>query len=89
MALNTNWMRRTGWAKTFVGTERKLLVQPTQIPRVTTQNLQLGLYRSVDIYNRVRRTSLCLGSPVPMDKLLRLRDYGRVISYSDGSSFRV
>ncbi|KAJ5052595.1 hypothetical protein J3E74DRAFT_469583 [Bipolaris maydis] len=32
MALNTNWMRRTQWAETFVGADRKLLVQLAQIP---------------------------------------------------------
>ncbi|KAF1939465.1 hypothetical protein EJ02DRAFT_497113 [Clathrospora elynae] len=32
MALNTNWMRRTGWAETFAGADRKLLVQLAQIP---------------------------------------------------------
>ncbi|KAH8686644.1 hypothetical protein GQ44DRAFT_631729, partial [Phaeosphaeriaceae sp. PMI808] len=32
MALNTNWMRRTQWAETFAGADRKLLVQLAQIP---------------------------------------------------------
>ncbi|KAH8690376.1 hypothetical protein GQ44DRAFT_744804 [Phaeosphaeriaceae sp. PMI808] len=34
MALNTNWMRRTQWAETFAGADRKLLVQLAQIPPV-------------------------------------------------------
>ena len=34
MALNTNWMRRTGWAQTFAGADRKLVVKLAQTPQV-------------------------------------------------------
>jgi hypothetical protein len=43
----------------------------------------------IDILNETRKRILCLGSPAPMNELLSLRDYGRVISRSDGPSFRV
>jgi hypothetical protein len=47
MALNTNWMRRTGWSETFASVGRKLLVQLVQILRVTEKDLALGVYKSV------------------------------------------
>jgi hypothetical protein len=46
-------------------------------------------FGQISILNEVRRRTLCLGSPAPMNELLSLRDYGRVISRSDGPSFRV
>jgi hypothetical protein len=39
MALNTNWMRRTGWSETFAGADRKFLSQLAQIPRDTEKDL--------------------------------------------------
>jgi hypothetical protein len=47
MALNTNWMRRTGWSETFASVGRKLLVQLAQIPRDTEKDLALEFYKSV------------------------------------------
>jgi hypothetical protein len=47
MALNTNWMRRTGWAETFAGADRKLLVQLAQIPRNTERDLALDVYDGI------------------------------------------
>jgi hypothetical protein len=44
MALNTNWMRRTGWTKTFAGANRKLLVELAQPPCVARGDLCLGTY---------------------------------------------
>jgi hypothetical protein len=52
MALNTNWMRRTGWAETFAGADRKVLVQLAQIPRDTEKNLALGVYDGVPMHSR-------------------------------------
>jgi hypothetical protein len=46
-------------------------------------------FAQIDIINETRRRTLCLGSPAPMNELLSLQDYGRVISRSDGPSFRV
>lgn len=51
MALNTNWMRRTGWAETFAGAERRLLVRLAQFPVAIAQDLHLGLYGSLDLYS--------------------------------------
>jgi hypothetical protein len=54
MALNTNWLRRTGWAETFAGVDRKLLVQLAQILRDTERNLALGVYDGVVMYSSRR-----------------------------------
>lgn len=51
MALNTNWMRRTSWAETFAGADRKLLVQLAQIPRDEERNLALGVYDGIAMYS--------------------------------------
>jgi hypothetical protein len=51
MALNTNWMRRTGWAETFAGADRKLLVQLAQIPRNIERDLALDVYDGIAIYS--------------------------------------
>ncbi|PVH90430.1 hypothetical protein DM02DRAFT_507982, partial [Periconia macrospinosa] len=44
MAVNTNWMRRTGWNETFAGANRKLLVELVQMPRGRGQCINLGTY---------------------------------------------
>jgi hypothetical protein len=49
MALNTNWMRRTGLAETFAGADRKLLVQLAQIPHNTERNMTFGIYDGIAI----------------------------------------
>ena len=60
MALNTNWMRRTGWAETFAGADRKLLVQLAQIPRDAERNLALGVYDGIAMYSsRKDECQLC------------------------------
>jgi hypothetical protein len=51
MALNTNWMRRTCWAETFAGADRKLLVQLAQIPRAAERDLALGVYEGSAMYS--------------------------------------
>jgi hypothetical protein len=43
----------------------------------------------IDILNENRSRTLCLGLPAPMNELLSLQDYGRVISRSDATSFHV
>ena len=50
MALNTNWMRRTGWAQTFAGADRRLLVKLAQMPHVR-QDLFLGSYDGIDLHS--------------------------------------
>ncbi|KAE9565912.1 hypothetical protein CGMCC3_g17908 [Colletotrichum fructicola] len=42
----------------------------------------------LDILNRVRRETMCLGSQAPLGEFLSLRAYGRVLSTADGPSFR-
>jgi hypothetical protein len=51
MALNTNWMRRTGWANTFAHADRSFLVKLAQMPQVTEYGLLLGTYNGTDIYS--------------------------------------
>ena len=50
IALNTNWMRRTGWAQTFAGADRRLLVKLAQMPHVG-QDLFLGSYDGIDLHS--------------------------------------
>jgi hypothetical protein len=52
IALNTNWMRRTGWAETFADADQKLLVQLPQIPRNTEKDLALRVYNGVPMHSR-------------------------------------
>jgi hypothetical protein len=47
--LSSNWMRRTGWEKTFSDTDRLLLVRLTQSPVVHNGGLFLGQYHGQDI----------------------------------------
>ncbi|KAF4492952.1 ATP-dependent DNA helicase tlh1 [Colletotrichum fructicola Nara gc5] len=42
----------------------------------------------LDILNRVRRETMCLGSQAPIGEFLSLRAYGRVLATADGPSFR-
>jgi hypothetical protein len=51
IALNTNWMQRTGWAETFASADRKLLVQLAQIPRDRERNLALSVYDGIAMYS--------------------------------------
>jgi hypothetical protein len=51
MALNTNWMRRTGWAQTFAGADRKLLVRLAQMPQVADQGLFLDTYNNTNLHS--------------------------------------
>lgn len=43
-ALVSNWMRRTGWLKTFAGADRRLLSLLDQMPAVNGRDLDLGCY---------------------------------------------
>lgn len=45
-------MRRNGWAETFAGADRKLLVQLAEIPRGTEKDLALGVYNGVPMHSR-------------------------------------
>ena len=70
---------------------RIIILEPT-LPRVTHNGLGKKArtrFGQIDIVNDIRRRTLCLGSSAPMNELLSLRDYGRVVSRSDGPSFRV
>jgi hypothetical protein len=51
MALNTNWMRRTSWAKTFAGANRKLLVELARPSCVARGGLYLGTYSDRKLYS--------------------------------------
>jgi hypothetical protein len=51
MALNTNWMQRTGQSETFASVGQKLCVQLAQIPCDTEKDLALGVYSSMLIYS--------------------------------------
>jgi hypothetical protein len=51
MALNTNWMRRTGWAKTFADSDRSFLAKLAQMPQVAEHGLFLGTSNGIDIYS--------------------------------------
>jgi hypothetical protein len=51
MALNTNWMRRTGWAKTSTVTDRSFLAKVAQMPQVTEHGLLLGTSNGTDLYS--------------------------------------
>ncbi|PVH98907.1 hypothetical protein DM02DRAFT_530185 [Periconia macrospinosa] len=70
----------------------RMIILEATLPRFA--HVRLGWkarprHGQVDLLNEVRKRTLCLGSPAPMNELLSLRDYGRVISRSDGPSFRV
>ncbi|OAG07810.1 uncharacterized protein CC84DRAFT_1161884 [Paraphaeosphaeria sporulosa] len=51
MALNTNWMRRTGWAKTFADSDRSFLAKVAQMPQVAEHGLLLGTSNGTDLYS--------------------------------------
>jgi hypothetical protein len=70
----------------------RMIILEATLPRFA--HVRLGWtarprHGQTDLLNEVRKKTLCLGSPAPMNELLSLRDYGRVISRSDGPSFRV
>ena len=44
LALTSNWIRRTGWASTFAGANRRLLQALSQSPARDGRRLQLGEY---------------------------------------------
>jgi hypothetical protein len=44
LALTSNWMRRTGWAQTFAGANRSVLLTLTQGPAASGRGLELGSY---------------------------------------------
>jgi hypothetical protein len=51
IALNTNWMRRTGWAQTFAGADRKILVKLAQMPQVVEHDVFLGTCNGTDLHS--------------------------------------
>jgi hypothetical protein len=51
MALNTNWMRRTGWAETFADADRSFLVKLAHMPQVAEHGLLLGTSNGTDLYS--------------------------------------
>jgi len=51
MALNTNWMRRTGWTEIFAGEDRALLVALAALPHDAKQDLYLGLHGAVKLFS--------------------------------------
>jgi hypothetical protein len=70
----------------------RIIILEATLPRFTRDRLGKKArprFGQIDLLNEVRRRTFCLGSPAPMNELLSLRDYGRVISRSDGPSFRV
>lgn len=53
LALTTNWMRRTGWAKTFANADRHLLSLLDQMPARDGHSLELGYYGERVVYSSV------------------------------------
>ena len=51
LALTSNWMRRTGWAGTFAGVDRRLLLALSQSPARDGCALDLGEYGSKTLCN--------------------------------------
>ena len=51
MAFDTNWMRRTGWAKTFADADRSFLMKLAQMPQVADHGLLLGTSNGTDLYS--------------------------------------
>jgi hypothetical protein len=51
IALTSTWMRRTGWAKTFKGADRRLLSLLSQRPAVDGHSLELGCYGTRVLYS--------------------------------------
>jgi hypothetical protein len=51
MALDTNCMRRTGWAKTFADSDRSFLAKVAQMPHVAEHGLLLGTSNGTDLYS--------------------------------------
>ncbi|KAI8710743.1 hypothetical protein NCS52_01534000 [Fusarium sp. LHS14.1] len=44
-ALLTNWMRRTGWDRTFEGADCQILISLSSLPMPSSQPLYLGMHR--------------------------------------------
>ncbi|KAJ0333793.1 hypothetical protein KNSL1_013725 [Colletotrichum chrysophilum] len=69
----------------------RLVVVEVLLPRTSYDYVSyLARPRSgqLDILNRVRRETICLGSQAPIGEFLSLRAYGRALATADGPSFR-
>ena len=51
MALTSNWMRRTGWATTFAGINRRVLLTLTDLPAANGCHLPLGRHSGTEMYS--------------------------------------
>ncbi len=51
LALTSNWIRRTGWASTFAGVDRRLLQALSQSPAWNGRHLELGDYGKRTLYS--------------------------------------
>ncbi|KAF5704802.1 hypothetical protein FMUND_12351 [Fusarium mundagurra] len=70
-ALQTNWMRRTGWEMMFKDTRRDILVALTELPnRRTNQPLPLGIQGKEVIYSLARDERRLASMMVALDRLL-------------------
>lgn len=51
LAATSNWMRRTGWAETYKGVDRRLLLALRRTPAVEGYALRLGVYGAQDLHS--------------------------------------
>lgn len=51
LALTSNWMRRTGWATTFAGVDRLLLLRLAEHPFSSGDHMDLGCYGTTKMYS--------------------------------------
>ncbi|KAI3567768.1 hypothetical protein IWW34DRAFT_825181 [Fusarium oxysporum f. sp. albedinis] len=71
IALQTNWMRRTGWEMMFKDTRRDILVAPTELPNCrTNQPMPLGIQGEEVIYSLARDERRLASMMVALDRLL-------------------
>ncbi|KAJ0129484.1 Retrovirus-related Pol polyprotein from transposon RE2 [Fusarium oxysporum f. sp. albedinis] len=71
IALQTNWMRRTGWETMFQDTRRDILVALTELPNCrTNQPMPLGIQGEEVIYSLARDERKLASMMVALDRLL-------------------
>ncbi|KNB04657.1 hypothetical protein FOXG_06708 [Fusarium oxysporum f. sp. lycopersici 4287] len=71
IALQTNWMRRTGWETMFQDTRRNILVALTELPNCrTNQPMPLGIQGEEVIYSLARDERKLASMMVALDRLL-------------------
>jgi hypothetical protein len=51
LAATSNWMRRTGWAETYKGVDRRLLLALRRSPAVEGYALRLGVYGAQELHS--------------------------------------